>query len=422
MTTLLTHCTVLDGTGAPPLDDAAILLDGRLIADVGPADEVERNPRARNARRFELDGAHLIPGLWDAHIHLGAVVPPHETAFEHETEASYVLRAVRKAQDNLRCGVTSLRALGDRYDTDLRLRNAIETRLIEGPRIFCSGDVKWSILSAGEDEFRRRVREHIQAGVDQVKIMATGGIPWRADNMDYMTCTEGELRAAIDEAHKWNKPVAIHAMGDDSIGIAASAGADTIEHGFVLQDGGGLDAMAGNGSFFCPNLAVTDAWNPDELDDGVFSEYLMTNATEARKHHHPAFQRAVELGITIIAGVDNLPERHGPIGAEMHRGRIALVEELRLMIQNGLAPELALAAATREPARAARVGDRLGTLEAGKFADIVAVQGSPLDDIDALLRVEAVWKDGEPVRLAPRLSHDGAPVPVAREAQAVGSP
>ena len=404
MTTLLTHCAVVDGTGEAALEDAAILIEGTLIADVGPADEVERNPRARHAVRIELDGAHLIPGLWDAHIHLGAVVPPHEGAFAHESEAHYMLRAIRKAQDNLRCGVTSLRALGDRYDTDLRLRNAIEAGVIEGPRIFCSGDVKWTILSAGEDEFRRRVRERIQAGVDQIKIMATGGIPWRSDNMDYMTCTEGELRAAIDEAHKWNKPVAIHAMGDESIGIAASAGADTIEHGFILEDEGGLDAMARNGATFCPNLAVTDAWNPDQLEDGVFSEYLLAHATEARKHHHPAFRRAVELDIPIIAGVDNLPEHHGPIGTETHRGRIALVEELRLMIANGLSPERALAAATREPARAARVADRLGTLEPGKLADVVAVRGNPLVEIDALLDVEAVWKDGEQIRLTPGLA------------------
>ncbi len=418
MATLLTDCTVIDGIDGEAHTDAAVLLEGRLIVDVGGADELERSPRGRRAERLELDGAHLIPGLWDAHIHLGAVVPPHETAFEHETEAGYVVRAIRKAQDNLRCGVTSLRALGDRYDTDLRLRAAIEAGVIEGPRIFCSGDVKWSILSAGEDEYRRRVRERIQAGVDQIKIMATGGIPWRADRMDYMTCTEGELRAAIDEAHKWNKPVAIHAMGDDSIGIAASAGADTIEHGFVLQDGGGLDAMAANASFFCPNLAVTDAWNPDELEDGVFSEYLMTNATEARKHHHPAFRRAVDLGIPIIAGVDNLPERNGPIGAEMHRGRIALVEELKLMITNGLSAERALAAATCEAARAARVGHLLGTLEAGKLADIVAVRGNPLADVDALLHVEAVWKDGKQVRLAPRLSDGADRTSMAQKAQA----
>jgi len=404
MVTLLTHCWIVDGAGNAALDDGAILIEDRLIADVGQADEVERNPRSRRARRVELDGACLIPGLWDAHIHLGAVVPPHEIAFEHETEAHYMLRAVRKAQDNLRCGVTSLRALGDKYNIDLKLRTAIEAGLIEGPRIFCSGDVKWTILSAGEDEFRRRVRERIQAGVDQIKIMATAGIPWRSDNMDYMTCTEVELRAAIDEAHRWNKPVAIHAMGDESIGIAASAGADTIEHGFVLRDEGGLDAMAEYGAIYCPNLAVTDAWDPGQLDNDVFSEYLMANAAEARKRHHPAFRKAVELGIPIIAGVDNLPEPNGPIGTEIHRGRIALVEELRLMIANGLSPDRAFAAATAEPARAARVADRLGTLEAGKFADIVAVRGNPLVDIDALLRVEAVWKDGEQIRLTPGLS------------------
>lgn len=402
MTTLLTNCTVLDCAGNAPLVDGAVLIDGERIIEVGQFDELNRSSGSRKSTRVDLDGAWLIPGLWDAHIHLGAVVPPHETAFAGESEAHYMLRAVRKAHDNLRSGVTSLRALGDRYNTDLRLRGAIESGLIEGPRIFASGDVKWTILSAGEDEFRRRVRERIQAGVDQIKIMATGGIPWRSDDMDYMTCTERELRAAIEEAHKWNKPVAIHAMGDESIGIAASAGADTIEHGFVLK-GNGIDAMAENGAIFCPNLAVTDAWNPDALEDGVFSEYLLAHAEEARRYHHAAFRRAVELGIPIIAGVDNLPEHRGPVGAEMHRGRLALVEELRLMIDNGLSPDLALAAATREPARAARVDHKLGTIEPGKLADLVAIDGDPLDDIGSLMRVTAVWKGGIPITLTPGL-------------------
>lgn len=407
MSTLMMNCTVIDGAGNPALEDGAVLVDGDTIVEVGDYAEISANSRSNRATRVDLDGASLLPGLWDAHIHLGAVVPPHEAAFGHETEAHYMLRAVRKAQDNLRSGVTSLRALGDKYNTDLRLRNAIEAGVIEGPRIFASADVKWTILSAGEDEFRRRVRERVQAGVDQIKIMATGGIPWRTDDMDNMTCTERELRAAIDEAHRWNMPVAIHAMADESIGIAASAGADTIEHGFILK-GDGIDAMAQNGAFFCPNLAVTDAWNPELLEDGVFSEYLLAHATEARKYHHAAFRKAVELGIPIIAGVDNLPEHNGPVGAEMHRGRLALVEELRLMIKNGLSPELALAAATREPARAARVDDKLGTITPGKFADLVAVDGNPLLDIDALLHVTAVWKAGKPITLTPGLGSEGA--------------
>jgi imidazolonepropionase-like amidohydrolase len=410
MDTLLTDCTVIDGAGNAPIGDGAVLIEGETIVDVGQADELQRRLGNRKVTRVELRGMTLIPGLWDAHIHLGAVVPPHEPSFAHESEAHYMLRAVRKAQDNLRAGVTSLRALGDKYDADLRLRAAIETGLIEGPRIFASGDVKWTILSAGEDEFRRRVRERIQAGVDQIKIMATGGIPWRSDNMDYMTCTEGELRAAVDEAHKWNKPVAVHAMGDESIGIASEAGVDTIEHGFVLK-ADGVDAMAAAGARFCPNLAVTDAWNPAQLEDGVFSEFLLRNATEARAHHHPAFQRAVQLGVPIIAGVDNLPASPGPVGIEKHRGRIALVEELRLMVQNGLSHELALAAATREPARAARVDHVLGTLAPGKFADIVAVDGNPLGDLDALLRVEHVWKGGKEIRLVPGLDDRGRSTP-----------
>jgi imidazolonepropionase-like amidohydrolase len=398
VTLVLVNCTLIDGAGNPPLEDAAIVVEDERIRDVGQSDEVQRGLGSRDVPRVDLGGAVVIPGLWDAHIHLGSVVPPHDHAFAHEDEGEYFLRSIRKAQDNLRCGVTSLRAVGDRFNADIRVRNAIERGLLEGPRIFAAGSHRWAVHAAGEDEFRRCVREHIHAGADQVKIMATAGIPWRSDNLDNMTCTEGELRVAVEEAHRWNKPVVVHAMGDESIGIAAQAGVDTIEHGFILE-AEGIDAMAEHGTIYCPNLAVTDAWDPDSLEDGPYSEWLLRNASTARRYHHRAFRRAVELGIPIIAGVDNLPEPGGPIGIEEHRGRVALVEELRLMIENGLSPELTLAAATREPARAARVDDVLGTVEPGKLADLVALDGNPLEEIEALLRVRAVWKGGRPIRL-----------------------
>jgi imidazolonepropionase-like amidohydrolase len=398
MTTLLINCTVVDCAGNPPLGNAAILIDGDRIRDVGQADELEARINDPNLARVDLDGATVIPGLWDAHIHLGAAVPPHDHALAHEAEGEYFVRAIRKAQDNLRSGVTSLRALSDRFDADVRLRNAIGRGLIEGPRIFASGDALWSRRAGGPDEFRRRVRDRIQAGVDVVKIFVTAGIPSRSDKLDAMICTEEELRAAVAEAHKWNKSLAVHAMGDESIAIAAAAGADTVEHGFVLE-GDGIEAMAAHGTTFCPNLAVTDAWDPEQLEDGVFSEWLLRNAEAAHRHHHAAFRKAVELGVPIVAGVDNLPERQGPIGIEQHRGRVGLVEELRLMIANGLSPELSLAAATREAARAARAEDVLGTIEPGKLADLVAIDGNPLDDIDALLRVRGVWKGGRRITL-----------------------
>ena len=405
MSVLLTNCTVIDCAGNPPLKDGAVLIDGSEIQQVGAHSDLAASPQARDATRVDLDGASLIPGLWDAHCHLGSTVPPHGPSFAHESEGHYMLRAVRKAQDNLRSGITSIRALGDKHWTDVRLRGAIDGGLIEGPRIFASGEVRWSLRSGGEDEFRRNVRERVQIGVDQIKILATGGIPWRSYHMDAMTCTEKELRAAIEEAHRWRKPVAVHAMGDESIAIAAAAGADTIEHGFVLEaDGDGLKAIAEHGNTYCPNLAVTDAWNPDELDQSIYSEYLLGNAAEARRLHHAAFRRAVELGIPIIAGIDNLCQHAGPIGVEKHKGRVAVVVELSLMVANGLSPELALAAATREPARVSRVGDRLGTIEVGKIADLVAVDGDPLTDMMSLLRVRQVWKGGRTITLVPGIS------------------
>lgn len=412
MATLLQGCSVIDATGSPALADGAVLIDGDRIVAVGPLVEVERQA-APDAERVDLGGAHLIPGLWDAHIHLGAVVPPHETRFEHEAEAHYLLRCLRKAQDNLRCGITSLRTLHDRFDADLKLRNAIEMGLVEGPRIYASGSTSWTTRSAGVDEFRRRTRELVQLGVDQLKVFATGGIPWRIDDMDSMTCTAEEIRVVAEEAHRWGKPLSVHTMGDRSVLTAVEAGADTIEHGFLLDpDGDAIAAMAERDVIYCPNLTVTAAWNPGYLRGGPFPEHLIANAGKAGATHHAAFRRAVEAGVTIIAGVDNLPEDPWTGGIEAFGGRIGLIAELKLMAENGLAPDKVLAAATINAARASKADHLLGTIEAGKLADLVAIGGNPLEDVDALSRVQRVWKGGSEMRLRPGLDQP----PVDRDA------
>lgn len=402
--TVLDRCAVISCTEPDRvIEDGAIALAGSQILAVGTREEVSREVAGAGARYQDLGGRVVIPGLWDSHTHLGAVVPPHEQAFAHEEPGHHMIRCVRKAQDNLRCGITSVRSLGEEHDADLLLRDAVEAGEIEGPRIFATGDIMWTRTAAGTDEFRRRVRQAIARGADQIKLLSSGGIPWRSDTIGHTLHTFEEIAAAAEEAHRWAKPLAVHAMGDETVIAAARAGADTIEHGFVMTERG-VAAMAESGAMYCPNLTVTRAWDPAELAERGYPEWFTANAAEAAARHHEMFAAACRAGIPILAGVDDLPEGDRPVGIEMHEGAVGLIAELKLIQSSGgLSAGEALATATKNAARAVRAQDRLGTLEAGKLADLVVLARNPLDDLGALADVVAVWKGGRPIRLQPGL-------------------
>jgi imidazolonepropionase-like amidohydrolase len=333
------------------------------------------------------------------HVHLGSLVPPWERGASEESETRHAFRCVRKAQDNLFAGVTSLRTAGDRFDADLQLKAAIDSGVLIGPRLFVSGDSSWSRAAAGEDEFRRRARALLWRGADHIKLFASGAIAAPvARTITHTICGVDELRAAVEEAHRWDRPAMIHAIGDQAVINAVDAGADSVEHGFVLGDAG-IQAMASHDTIFSPQLAVTAAWNEDFMQSaGCYTDWLITNAVEARQVHHQAFRQAVAGGLTIVAGVDNLPRPTFSAGIEMFEGRPALVGEVRLMAENGLPRMKALMAATSNAARLCRADTRLGTIEIGKLADLIVVDGDPLVDLNVLSDVSLVMKGGAIVR------------------------
>jgi imidazolonepropionase-like amidohydrolase len=400
---LLEGCTIIDCTeaGKAVTDGAVLMEDGRIRA-VGRRSDVVSDSNLDAARRVDASGSYVLPGLWDAHAHLGGVVPPYEAEYAHESTAHHMIRCIRKAQDNLRSGVTTLRSLGEQNDGDIVLRNAVDAGEIEGPRIFAAGDMMWSRLATGKKEFRQGIRRLIAKDVDLVKLLSSGGIPWRSDTIGRTLHSYEELSAAVREAHSWNKPVAVHGMGDDTIIAAARAGADSVEHGFVVTEKG-IQAMAEAGTMFCPNLAVTVAWDPAELAARGYPDWFVANAREAAEHHHEMAAEAIRLGVPILAGVDNLPEGKAPVGAEMHDGAIALLTELKLISGLGLGNGGALLTATRNAAQSVYASDYLGTLERGKLADVIVLNGNPLDDLGALADLRSVWKGGREIRLVPGL-------------------
>jgi imidazolonepropionase-like amidohydrolase len=398
VSTLFAGGQIIDCTGNPPLHDGAVLVEGNRITDIGPADEVHRRVRGEHTR-INLQGGTLLPGLWDCHAHLGSLVPPWEHRAAAETEADHAFRCARKAQDNLFAGVTSLRTMGDRFDADLHLKKAIDAGTLSGPRLFVSGDSSWSRGAAGEDEYRRRARALLWKGADHIKLFASGAIAAPvAETITHSICSEAELRAAIDEAHRWGRHACVHAIGDEAVRMAAAAGADSIEHGFVLSEAG-IVAMREHDVVFSPQLTVTHAWNERFMREaGCYPDWLIENAAEAGRAHHAAFRQAAAAGLTMIAGVDNLPRPTFDAGIETYAGRPALVSELCLMAENGLTRMQALQAATRNAARVCRVGAKLGTLEPGKLADLIVAGGDPLADVSTLADVKLVMKDGVMVR------------------------
>jgi imidazolonepropionase-like amidohydrolase len=239
-------------------------------------------------------------------------------------------------------------------------------------------------------------------GADHIKLFASGAIAAPvAESITHTICTQAELRAAIEEAHRWGRHACVHAIGDEAVCMASEAGADTVEHGFVLGQAG-IDAMVRHEVVYSPQLTVTAAWNEQFMRHaGVFPEWLIDNAIEAGKVHHAVFRQAAAAGLTVIAGVDNLPRPAFSAGIETYADKPALVAEIGFLAANGLSPMQALQAATRNAARVNRVGSKLGTLETGKLADIVAVGGNPLQDLSVLADVRLVMKGGTLVHRPP---------------------
>jgi imidazolonepropionase-like amidohydrolase len=428
--TLLTGGTLIDCTGAPPLPNAAVLVDGERIADVGPKDQV--TDRAGSGHQvIDLNGGTLLPGLWDAHLHLGGVVPPWGAQYGNDSETAHAARCVQKAQENLLAGITSARTMSDRFNADLHIKAAIDSGQVVGPRLFVAGESLWTRTAAGPDEFRRRVRAALRTGIDHLKIFATSGIPYRT-RVDTTLLSLEEVRAAVEEAHKWDRPVSIHAVGDEGVIIAADAGADSVEHAFVVSEAG-IEAMVRNKTTFSPQLAVTAAWNEGFMREaGCFPEWMIQNAIAASEVHHAMFAKAVQAGLKMVAGVDNLPRVPLFFGIERYEGKPAIVAEIKFMVKGGLSPLEALKTATRNPAELSRVDDRLGTVEKSKLADLIVVEGDPLTNLDALHDLRLIMKGGTIVRSSlgdrpapgflPPVQLYHAPTPLTGDSMVAGTP
>ena len=402
MTRVLTGATLVDGTGAAPVADAAVVIDGDRITAAGARGALSWQ---QDAEVIDVRGRTLIPGLIDAHDHLASHGYGIATRFGLDEPASTAhLRTARVLAETLAMGYTSVR---DGGGLDAGFKVAIEQGLIQGPRLVCgiqivsptggigdrvspSGHTCCAVydpllpnsVANGPDAVRGVVRTMVRAGADVIKTATTGGASSRPGHgpLDAAFSPE-EMQALVGESHALGRRVMCHALGSPGLDVALKAGVDSIEHGCYLDvNPEHLKRMADEGIFFVPTLLVYGYHRESQ------SPHVRVRAQDLQKHHIASIQRALELGVPIAAGTDA-----GGHGHPKNAG------ELQCLVDAGMTPMQALRAATQWAAQCLALEREVGTVEKGRLADLVVVNGNPLEDFGVLLdpaRIELVLKGG----------------------------
>ena len=393
--TLLTGGRVFDGTGAPPAT-ADVLVEGGRILEVGPGLDGDQ--------AVDVGGRHLLPGLFDCHTHvtlssidlMGMLQKPFSYRF-YETAQNLAA--------TLAAGITSVR---DAAGADAGIKRAVEDGLVQGPRLqisltlltqtgghgdgwYPSGQELhfWPVypgmpdgLVDGPEAMRRKVRELVRAGADVIKVATSGGVLSPTDDPRHAHFRDDELAALVGEAAAAGRWVMAHAQASDGIKAALRAGVRSIEHGIYLDDEA-IGLMLDRGAWLVPTL-IAPRGVLAAAEAGVpIPEASRRKAVEVSEAHADSFRRAVAAGVKVAMGTDS--------GVTPHGRNLA---ELELMAKGGMSPAQVLAATTSSAAELLGVADELGTLEPGKRADLVVVDGDPFELATIGDRIAAVVKDG----------------------------
>lgn len=360
-----------------------------------------------NDQVIDLKNATVMPGLMDMHVHITSEHNPNNYVQQFTMNPTdNVLKGVVYANRTLMAGFTTVRNLGDRGNETIALRNAIDRGDIVGPRIYTAAKSiattgghadptngrKFDLMGdpgpregviSGTAEARKAVRQRYKDGADLIKITATGGVLSLAKSGQNPQFMPDELEAIVATARDYGMTVAVHAHGKEGMERAIRAGVDSIEHGTYMGDDT-IELMKQYGTYYVPTVTAGNWVAKKSQIDGFFPEIVRPKAASIGPLIQRTFARAYNAGVKIAFGTDSGVSPHGENG-----------EEFVLMVQAGMDPLDAIRSATYHGAQLLKIDDQLGTIEAGKLADIVAVNGDPLRDIKSMMDVVFVMKDGK---------------------------
>jgi imidazolonepropionase-like amidohydrolase len=393
MRVVFTNANVIDCVNPQPMAGASVIVEhGRIAAVL----EGGCAPDRHDAQVIDLEGAYLLPGLWDVHIH------PDYLA---DTGASVVEQTVQFGQRLQDClteaGVVGVRCAGSAHFMDVAWKRAFDTWQYVGPRVFASGyfltTTGGHFLTSGHARecdgpygFVQAIRAQIKNGVDHIKLNLTGGIMGPSWDRHWQSFfLEEELRAAFAICHQRGYKVMAHAANPEAVKAALGLGAHTIEHGYIMDEEC-IALFLKHDAWYVPTLAIShltpaqtsNAWEKRWVEQRPLAPDLCQRAEAAVDEHRHWFQRALAAGVKMALGSDIRPLKE------------AALLESGLWVKDGATPWQTLLAATRNAATLCGVGADLGTVEVGKLADLIVVDGNPLDDIHHLRRLLLVLKEG----------------------------
>jgi len=388
--TILRGGILIDGSGQDPIPNAVVIIRENEIEAVGPPAGFDLTPfEGPDHEVIDVGGKAIMPGLINVHEHLDT----HWGKGPYEVRAAqpvawHILRATRNALLALQEGVTTVRDMSSKQGTNLTMRKAVAEGMIVGPRIVACGQAiamtgghghLRAVEADGPDEVRKAARTLLKAGADFIKLMVSGGYidpskdqPWSPQ------LGEGEMRAAFDEAEKAGKKTTVHAHPPAAIKAAIAAGVDCIEHAALL-DQETAELMAREGIYLVPTLGESweIAYRGEELGRPA---WLIESSKKHLDFRMETYELAVQAGVKMAVGTDVA-------------GSMAL--EMALMQQGGLSAMEVLVAATRNGAEVCDLLDVTGTLEVGKSADVIVIDGNPLRNVGDISKVDLVFKEGK---------------------------
>jgi len=396
------HCgQLLDTAAGRMLSESTVIVENGRISAV----EAGRQTRA-GATEIDLSALTCLPGMIDAHTHLTSQTSPTRYVDQfHWNLADYVVRSTVYARRTLLAGFTTVRNVGDEDNESVALRNAINAGLLVGPRIFTAGiaigstgghadptngynrdiagdpGIMQGVINSPDDA-RKAVREHYKLGDDLIKIMPSGGVLDESNSGSNPQLTLEEIQAVVATAHDYGFTVAAHAHGAEAIRRAVIGGVDSIEHGTFMNDED-MKLMKEHGTWYVPTIIAGQFVAEKSKVPGYYPPQVAAKAATIGAQILATAGRAYKAGVKIAFGTDAAVYPHGENA-----------HELELMVQAGMAPLFVLQAATTHAAELLKHDKDLGSLSNGKFADIIAVKGNPLDDVGIMKQVSFVMKQG----------------------------